>query len=287
MRLESYTESPMEDRLDRLAGLLHRFGLRARVLHGGAVSSALRFEPLVGQSHLHVVRRGSIEWQDAGGRTQHLQQPSVVLYPRPVAHRLVAGDAGAELLCAAIDFGCGDENPMLGSLPPVMCVPLAELPAVEAILGLVFAEAAARRCGHSTVLDRLAEVLFVQVMRHAIEHRLVQVGVVAGLADARLARALSAMHDDPARDWSLAELAAVAGMSRSRFAARFAAVVGVPAIEYLTRWRMGVAQGMLRRGRPPKLVAQAVGYGRSSTFGRAFAQVVGAAPTAWLRSSMG
>lgn len=139
----------------------------------------------------------------------------------------------------------------------------------------------------STVLDRLTEVLFVQLLRYAMERQLIEGGVVAGLADARLARALTAMHDDPARDWSLASLAAKAGMSRSRFAARFASVVGVPAMEYLTRWRVGVAQGLLRRGRPPKVVAQEVGYGRSSTFGRAFAQVVGVTSTVWLRSTEG
>jgi AraC-like DNA-binding protein len=154
-------------------------------------------------------------------------------------------------------------------------------------MGILFAEATSRRCGHSTVLDRLTEVLFVQLLRYAIERQLLQGGVVAGLADARLARALTAMHDDPARDWSLASLAAEAGMSRSRFAARFAMVVGVPAMEYLTRWRIGVAQGLLRRGHPPKAVAQEVGYGRSSTFGRAFAHVVGRTPTAWLRAREG
>ena len=274
----------MEDRIDRLSGLLHRFGLRARVLHGGSLRGALQLDRLTGFSHLHVLRQGAIELTDGDGQVHRLSDPSAVFFPKTVSHRMVAGEDGAELLCAAIDFGSGDENPLIGSLPRMMRVPVTELSALDATLGGLFAVVRARRCGHSTVLHRLTEVLFVQLMRYAIEHRLVDGGVVAGLSDQRLARALTAMHDDPARNWSLASLAATARMSRSRFAACFAEVVGLPPMEYLTRWRIGVAQGLLRQGRPSKVVAQEVGYGRSSTFGRAFANVVGATPTAWLRS---
>lgn len=166
----------------------------------------------------------------------------------------------------------------------MISVPVSALSALDATLGVLFAETSTRRYGHATVPDRLTEVLFVQLMRYAIEHRLVEGGVVAGLANVRLARALTAMHDDPARRRTLASLAATAGMSRSRFAEHSADVVGVPAMTYLTRWRIGVAQGLLRRGRPSKVVAQEVGYAQSSTFGRAFAQVVGATPMAWLHS---
>jgi AraC-like DNA-binding protein len=274
----------MDDRIDRLTGLLHRFGLHARVLHSGALSGPLDFEQRQGVSHLHLLRQGALEVPDPGGGGVHLRQPSAVFYPQSWRHRIVADASGAEVLSAAIDFGSGDENPLLRGLPAMMCLPLSEMPSLDATLGILFVEATARRCGHSTVLDRLTEVLFVQLLRYAIERQLIQGGVVAGLADARLARALTAMHDNPAHDWSLASLAAKAGMSRSRFAARFAAVVGVPAMEYLTRWRIGVAQGLLRRGQPPKVVAQEVGYARSSTFGRAFAHAVGTTPTAWLRA---
>lgn len=277
----------MNDRVDRLTSLLHRFGLHARVLHNGAHSGPLDFEQRQGVSHLHLLRQGVLEVPDPAGGGVHLRQPSAVFYPRSWRHRIVADTSGAEVLSAAIDFGSGDENPLLQGLPAMMCLPLSEMPSLDATFGILFVEATSRRCGHSTVLDRLTEVLFVQLLRYAIERQLIQGGVVAGLADARLARALTAMHDDPAHDWSLASLAAKAGMSRSRFAARFAAVVGVPAMEYLTRWRIGVAQGLLRHGRPPKVVAQEVGYGCSSSFGRAFANVVGLTPTAWVRARQG
>jgi AraC-like DNA-binding protein len=78
-------------------------------------------------------------------------------------------------------------------------------------------------------------------------------------------------------------MAARAGMSRSRFAEHFSAVMGVPAAEYLKRWRVGLAKRMLRDGRPVKQVALDVGYGSSAAFGRAFGQIEGATPTGWLQ----
>lgn len=283
MRPGRYTFRLVVDRIDRLAGLLQRFGLRARVLHGGSLRGALPLEQSPGLALLLIVRDGAVELAGGDGRLHRVVGPEVMFQPRAVPQSMVAGEQGAQIVCAAIDFGSGEQNPLIHGMPDRMSVSLTQLSALDATVDVLFAEAVARRCGHATVVDRLAEVAFVQLMRHAVEVRLVDGGVLAGLADARLARALTAMHEDPARNWSLASLAVTAGMSRSRFAARFAEVVGVPAMEYLVHWRVGVAQGLLRRGRPAKVVALEVGYGRSSSFGRAFAQVVGATPMSWLR----
>ncbi|MFY9512865.1 MAG: cupin domain-containing protein [Rubrivivax sp.] len=201
---DRFTDRLMDDRIDRLTGLLHRCGLHARVMHSGALSGPLDFEQRQGVSHLHLLRQGALEVPDPGGGGVHLRQPSAVFYARPWRHRIVADASGAEVLSAAIDFGSGDESPLLRVLPAMMCLPLSEMPSLDATLGILFVEATARRCGHSTVLDRLTEVLFVQLLRYAIERQLIQGGVVAGLADARLARALTAMHDNPTHDRSLA-----------------------------------------------------------------------------------
>ena len=115
----------------------------------------------------------------------------------------------------------------------------------------------------------------MQVLRYAIEQRLVDGGLMAGLSDPRLHKALSAVHADPARPWTLEAMAAAAGMSRARFAAHFALRVGVPPGEYLTGWRLGLARSMLRRGLPVKQVAVEVGYANASAFGRVFAQRLG------------
>lgn len=269
---------------DRLSNLLQRFDLRARVLHSGSLRGVMHFDDAERVGHLHLVRRGSIGVTDGDARRIAIDEPSAVFYPKPLKHRIdAAARSDAEVVSANIAFGVGDENPILRGLPDLLVLPLAEIPALGPTQSLLFAEALGRRCGHAAVVGRLTEVLVVQLLRFAIERKIVDSGLLAGLADPRLAKALTSMHAQPAHAWTLDALADVATMSRSRFAAQFAEVVGMPAGEYLTQWRVGLAKTLLRRGRPVKQVALEVGYGGASTFGRAFTNVVGASPGAWVR----
>ena len=106
---------------------------------------------------------------------------------------------------------------------------------------------------------------------------------MAGLADARLAKAIVALHAKPAQAWNLDGMAALAGMSRARFAAHFTRTVGVPPGDYPTGWRLGPARTLLRKGLPVKQVAADGGYAIPGAFGRVFLQRVGATPTDWRR----
>jgi len=98
-----------------------------------------------------------------------------------------------------------------------------------------------------------------------------------------LVKALVALHQNPTRAWDLADMAALAGMSRARFAMHFRAITGDTPADYLATWRITLAQGMLRAGRPLKHVAIEVGYGSSSALTRAFIRKIGQPPTHWLR----
>ncbi len=269
---------------DRLSVLLQRFELRARVFHSGAICGLADFDGSVGVGHLHLVRRGPLGVTDALGRRSVVNEPSVLLIPRPGAHRLDGGESpGADVVCASIDFGAGDENPLMRGLPALLSVPLAQLPGLDLAQQLLFSEAQASRCGHGAVVDRLTEVLVIQLLRHAMAHSLVDGGVMAGLADARLAKAISALHAHPAQVWNLDSMATQAGMSRARFAAHFTRTVGVPPGEYLTGWRLGLARTLLRKGLPVKQVAAELGYASPGAFGRVFLQRVGTTPTQWQR----
>lgn len=271
--------------MDRLTDFLQRFDLQARVLHNGPLARTLRVEASEGAGRLHLLRGGSVQLVGPGRRSCLLGEPGVLFLARPARHELrpVEGAARADLLSAEVDFGSGDENPLLQGLDLPLRLPLHDIPDVQALFSVLLEEAAGRRCGHAAVLDRLVEVLVVKLLRQAIEHKLVDRGVMAGLSDPRLARALTAVHATPQLAWTLERMAARAGMSRSRFSEHFSAVMGLPAAEYLKRWRVGLAKRMLRDGRPVKQVALDVGYGSSASFGRAFGQIEGATPTAWLQ----
>lgn len=270
---------------DRLSALLQRFELRARVFYSGALCGIANFDGGAGIGHLHLVRRGPLGVTDSLGRHSVVSEPSVLFFPRAGAHRLDGGEReGADVVCASIDFGAGDENPLLRGLPALLSVSLAESPGLDLAQQLLFSEAQASRCGHGAVVDRLTEVLVIQLLRHAMAHQMVDGGVMAGLADPRLAKTISALHADPARAWNLDAMAGLAGMSRARFAAHFTRTVGIPPGDYLTGWRLGLARTLLRKGLAVKQVAAEVGYASPGAFGRVFLQRIGSTPTDWQQS---
>jgi AraC-like DNA-binding protein len=213
-----------------------------------------------------------------------ITEPTLLFLPRPDTHRLVADDrAGADVVCATVQFGGGGRNPITDSLPSVVMVKLTELAGVEALLGLMFDEAFAEHNGRQAVLDRLCEVLMIRLLRHCIDQGLTQGGTLAGLADARLAKTITAIHDDPAQERDLSSMAALAGMSRARFAVRFREVTGETPADYLASWRVMTAQGLLKKGLQLKHVADDVGYGSASALTRAFVRKLGCSPTEWLK----
>ncbi len=235
---------------------------------------------------MHLIKRGPVLL--TGGREGSLSitEPSLLFMPRPDAHRLVADDRdGADVVCATIQFGGGGHNPITDSLPPLVLVPLAELSGASALLELLYGEAFAEHCGRQAALDRLCELLLIKLLRHCLDRGLAQGGTMAGLADVRLAKALVALHEDPVRGWELSDMAREAGMSRARFAVHFREVTGDTPADYLASWRVMLAQGMLRAGRPLKHVAIEVGYGSASALTRAFIRKIGQAPTHWLRQA--
>jgi AraC-like DNA-binding protein len=138
------------------------------------------------------------------------------------------------------------------SLPEFIVLPLNLIPELAPTVQMLFAEAFADHPGRQTAVDRLAEYFLVLLLRAAMNERLIEGGVLSGLGDPRLAKAIAAMHDEPERSWSLEQLAHLAGMSRARFAAHFRNVVGVTPFDYLTDWRIGITQTLLRKGEPPQ-----------------------------------
>lgn len=271
--------------MDRLSLLLQRFSLSAGVFYTGQICGIHHFERDTQRGHFHLIKRGPVTLTGGIEGTLAITEPTLLFLPRPDSHRLIADDRdGADVVCASIQFGGGGRNPITDSLPPTVLVPLAELPGAQALLDLLYDEAFNEQCGRQAALDRLCELLLIRLLRHCLDRGLTQGGTLAGLADPRLAKALVAVHEDATRAWELSDMAQLAGMSRARFAVHFRKVIGDTPADYLATWRVTLAQGLLRAGRPLKHVALDVGYGSASAFTRAFIRKTGEAPTHWLRN---
>lgn len=141
--------------------------------------------------------------------------------------------------------------------------------------------------GSEAVITRLTDVLVIQLVRSWFETEAsAQSGWLAALRDPHLGRALTALHDQPQRDWTLEALARVAGLSRSIFAARFTEQLGQSAISYLTQWRLHLAHRALSDTRTAMIeIAETAGYGSEAAFSRAFKRQFGHAPGAVRRDA--
>lgn len=267
--------------VDRLAALLERFPVSAQVFNAGALCGVNLLEADDVHGQLHLVRRGPLEVSH-GGAPVRIEAPSLLLYPRPLSHRFSSDpERGADIACANLRFEGGPGNPVAAALPAFVCMPLTALEGSGPVLEMLFEEAFERRCGRQAMIDRLFEVVMIQLLRQLMERGEVTGGLLAGLSHPRLRHALVAMHEAPTRDWTLEDLAAASGMSRSVFAASFREAVGSTPGQYLLGWRVGLAQQALRRGRPLKVVASEVGYGSEAALSRAFKAHCGLSPRAW------
>jgi AraC-like DNA-binding protein len=150
---------------------------------------------------------------------------------------------------------------------------------LAALTRLVLSEYDGATAGYEAMRERLAETLFIQLLRYYMRTATEFQGLVRALADPQLAGALAAMHAEPGRDWDVDQLAAHSNMSRSAFAHRFSELMGASPIQYLYGWRMHLAEQMLRE--PRKSVAQvadALGYKTEAAFRNAFKRARGIGP---------
>lgn len=272
---------------DRLAALFAHFAVRAETFQAGPLCGVNSLEPQAGRGQLHLVREGGVEVHHGAAEPLRIGEPSLLLYPRPLAHRFVTeAGQGAQFLCAHMAFEGGASHPIAAALPDWICLPLTAVPSCEPVLALLFAEAQAEHCGRQLMLDRLFEVLLIWVVRELMAQGRVDSGMLAGLAHPRLRGALVALHEAPQRDWPLEALAEAAGMSRTVFANTFRDVVGCTPGAYLQRWRIGLVQKGLRQGRALKHIAADVGYGGEAALSRAFRAHTGQSPREWRKAAL-
>ena len=196
------------------------------------------------------------------------------------------GPEPARFVCGFLGCDVRPFNPLLGMLPRLlhMSRPAGhERDLLDRLLDLTLAEAQARNPGSESIRLGLSELIFIEVVRcYVASCRPDETGWLVGLRDPSVGRALALLHERPADDWTLEDLARSAGVSRSVLADRFMHLVGYPPMHYLTRWRMQLAARELSDGsKKIAAIGRDVGYESEAAFSRTFKRIAGVSPAAW------
>lgn len=215
-----------------------------------------------------------------------------VLARRPRTLAYGGGGPTTRLVCGYLACDARLARLLLAGLPSLVKVNVRGSPAgawLEASVRYALAEARSpNRPGGAGVLAKLAEVLFIEVLRLSMNEQAEgRTGWLAGVNDRVVGAALKAMHARPGHPWTLEELARTASSSRSVLAERFQQLVGSSPMQYLTQWRMVLAANLLRGSNAPlAAIAEDVGYQTDTAFSRAFRREYGAPPATWRRSQL-
>lgn len=267
-----------ELRADFLSQVLTLIRLRAERVFAAELAGPARFEP--GSAHFHVVSDGGMRVEASDGRVVDAAAGDLLVLPQGRGHTL---EGAARMITGAFRFE-GDNLPeMLAVLPSIIHIPRSlrhDDGWIDAGAQFLLDEAAAALPGASILISRMVDVLVIRMMRIWVQTAKPEdKGWLGALADPRISRALKAIHDDPFRRRTVEELAGIAGMSRSSFAERFATLIGAPPLHYQTRWRLLLAQEMLKRGDiRVSEVARHIGYDSDAAFSRAFKAQFGVPP---------
>lgn len=261
----------------------------------------------------HFVIEGNLLLGLEGSAPLEVAAGEIVILPRNHGHTLASAaglapvnaddliQAGADGGLARIAHGGGGEsthivcgflgseeahNPLLATLPPVLKIDVRQGTSrdwVEASVRFAARELAEGKFASSSVMSRLSELLFVEAVRnYASTLDDAQTGWLKGLKDPHVGRALALLHSRIAAPWTAEMLAAEVALSRSAFNERFATLVGMPPIRYLTYWRLHMAKEKLQEGRGNiAQIAHAVGYDSEVAFNRAFKREFGLPPARW------
>lgn len=267
----------------------------------------------IGTVPFHIVAAGHC-WLKMEGQEAALEPGDVLIFPFGTGHQLGSGGDGAivnptrqlppkpwrqipvirhgddtqgvRLLCGYLQCDALSFAPLRRALPKLIHVRTRganDGDWLRSTIRQMVDEVDMPRAGGISMLPRLTEILFIEILRHQITMAEPQAaGWLAALADAALSRCLSLIHDDPTRDWSLGELSTASGMSRSVLAERFQTILGTSPVRYVREWRLYLASvALATTGQAIAAIAYDAGYATEAAFSRAFSRTYGTPPAAW------
>lgn len=251
-------------------------------------------EPATRHGQFHLVTQGHC-WVSGEVLEEAvlLQRGDLIVFPAGVRHVLSSSSdpqapepaaatdgPNTAMLCGELEFITGSHNPIFAALPRWFVVRSGDSSAGFRQLADMLAETSRdRRWGRQLVQNKLADSLFTMAVCEYVRQAGQPRGLLAALTDARLSRALSAIHARPGEDWTIQSMAQAAGMSRTAFAELFTATVGTPPIQYLAHWRATEARRLLKNRRfSVATIAEMLGYSSEAAFRRFFKRVEGVGP---------
>ena len=296
------SESPIyiEGSADALSVVLSGLQLSAEVYvsgdfcgHWAVDTSGSRRVPF------HLIGRGNAWLHIDGEPERRLGAGDLVIFPNDRRHIIASSDtvpeqqiinadfsqnegATTNMVCGFFEFQNKSAWPLLESLDSTIVLELSDLstlPHVRSLIDLMLVELSNRSPGYYASINQLAYLVFIHAVRQQIDSGKVKTGLLSALFDTKISRALSCIHNLPEQSWTLANLASKAGMGRSAFAKRFNDLIGMPAMQYLTHWRMQNASELLKNTNLSVWqIAEQSGYESEAAFRKAFKKTVGVPP---------
>jgi AraC-like DNA-binding protein len=270
-----------------LADLLKLMQLEVSVYHNAKVCGDWQInEHEIGQTCFHMATESGFKLNIPDDGDYILGSGDLVIFPHEMPHSMKPSPAlngpqqhvaysselkGVGMLCGKVDFKHQASLQLLSALPHMLIVKNDEsTPWLNHLLQLIQDESYKDENTTQVILDKLSELLFTYALRHYIQHNNNNVGMLALYADNKLNNAISAIHANPKKQWTLEQLAQISMLSRTGFSEIFKAVSGWTPMHYLTWWRMQLAWSLLQSGTSVALTADKIGYKSEAAFSRAF-----------------
>lgn len=266
--------------MDAITHLFTHFTFRTDLFFIGSLCRLGEFnEPNKG--YLHFIRQGRVTLNQVGKAPLLIDNPCVIFSPTDKLHSIQPVDESAEVFCINFDFGDNVRNPLLDSLHHITPLYLEKFPTLQMIADQVFNEHLQQKTGHHAGIQYLCGYFMILVIRCYLEQNKLTEGLLKGLTDKYLSNLLLEIHQHPEYPWQLDNMAEKVAMSRSKFSSYFKKIMGVSAMNYVTTWRIMMAQNLLQKGLSVSLVAEKVGYSHNAVLTRIFIRELGYKPSEW------
>jgi AraC-like DNA-binding protein len=266
--------------MDLLSYVLAQIRLTGDHLRSCALARGDRLELEAVAAHVCVVTEGALQFEGSDRRPVVIETGDLVMLPHGAGDlRLVTADAPATIVLCRFRFDTDSLPGMIIALPPYIHIRRAQSADwLEGVVNFLLIEARDSQPGAALMISRLIDLVVIRTLRSWI-HQGPTSGWLGGLADARIASTLKAIHERPLQRWSIQALAAIAGMSRSSFCQHFAALVGRSPLRYCNECRLRLARDLLaKRGARVGEIGLSVGYESEAAFSRAYKRLFGHSP---------